>query len=61
MEWLFPWVPVDALGPQFAATFEQVLKREVGPGHPLYGSMDLSGWGRPAAGVYRQPGTSLLE
>jgi hypothetical protein len=37
MEWIFPWVPVEALGPHFAATFEQVLKREVAPGHPLYG------------------------
>lgn len=37
MEWLFPWFGLDALEPKFATTFEEVLKREVGPGHPLYG------------------------
>jgi len=37
MKWLDPWHDVADLGPQFAATFEEVLKREVAPGHPLYG------------------------
>jgi hypothetical protein len=37
MEWLDPWHPVAALGPQFAALFEEVLAREVARGHPLHG------------------------
>src|SRR4051812_8678759 len=37
MHWLHPWHAVEDLGPRFAATFEQVLAREVAPGHPLYG------------------------
>lgn len=37
MEWLDPWCDVAELGPDFAATFEGVLAREVAPGHPLHG------------------------
>jgi hypothetical protein len=37
MEWLYPWWPTAEKGREFAATFERVLAREVGPGHPLYG------------------------
>jgi len=37
MHWLAPWYDVGDFGPRSAATFEEVLKREVGPGHPLYG------------------------
>jgi hypothetical protein len=37
MQWLEPWCDVRDLGPEFATTFELVLTREVGPGHPLHG------------------------
>ncbi|HEU4557304.1 MAG TPA: hypothetical protein VFS20_05620 [Longimicrobium sp.] len=37
MEWLYPWFAVNALEPKYATLFEEELKREVAPGHPLYG------------------------
>lgn len=37
MRWLHPWHAVADLGPEFAAMFEEVLRREVAPGHPLHG------------------------
>ena len=37
MQWLDPWCDIAELGPDFAATFERVLAREVAPGHPLHG------------------------
>jgi hypothetical protein len=37
MQWLHPWHAVGSLGPHLAAAFEEVLKREVAPGHPLHG------------------------
>lgn len=37
MQWPEPWFAVDEMGPDFGVTFEQVLRREVGPGHLLYG------------------------
>jgi hypothetical protein len=35
--WLEPWCDIADLGPERAASFEQVVAREVAPGHPLYG------------------------
>jgi len=49
MRWLDPWCDVAELGPDFAATFERVLAREVAPGHPLYGV--------PVAAVGKHGGT----
>lgn len=49
MLWLDPWCDVADLGPEFAATFERVLAREVAPGHPLYGV--------PVAAVGKRYGT----
>ena len=36
MQWLDPRCAVADLGPEFAATFERFLGREVSPGHLLY-------------------------
>jgi hypothetical protein len=36
VEWLPPWWDITEKGREFAAAFEQVLLREVAPGHPLY-------------------------
>ncbi|HYH78306.1 MAG TPA: hypothetical protein VEX86_00865, partial [Longimicrobium sp.] len=36
-QWLSPWHAVEDLGPRFAGTFAEVLRREVAPGHPLHG------------------------
>lgn len=49
MQWLEPWCDVADLGPGFAATFEQVLNREVAPGHLLYGI--------PIAAIGKRDGT----
>lgn len=37
MKWPESWHAVEDLGPRFAATFGEVLQREVAPGHLLYG------------------------
>ena len=49
MHWLDPWHAVGDLGPDFAAMFEEVLRREVGRGHPLYGV--------PAEAIGKRDGT----
>ncbi len=49
MDWLEPWCDVADLGPDFAATFERVLAREVAPGHPLHSI--------PVAAVGKRDGT----
>ena len=35
MEWVRPWQPFDL--PSHVASFEAELRRELSPGHPLYG------------------------
>lgn len=37
MEWPEPWFGLDEVDPPSPALFEEVLLREVGPGHVLYG------------------------
>lgn len=37
MIWLKPWGSVDDLGPTYRTHFEAELRRELSPGHPLYG------------------------
>jgi hypothetical protein len=37
MEWPASWFSLDTLDPKITAVFEEVLLREVGPGHMLYG------------------------
>jgi hypothetical protein len=37
MDWLDPWWSIIHLGRDFAGTFENELRREVGRDHPLYG------------------------
>ncbi|MCZ8072776.1 MAG: hypothetical protein O9341_01470 [Paucibacter sp.] len=37
MEWLDPWIPVEAIGERLAQGVQQQLQIELPPGHLLYG------------------------